>query len=75
MSSLGRNGEHWVEGGMICFTSMIAITPHLRDYISNGHINSNFHFPSKGKPGSRDLHCLHILFVGIFMLRKFQGTF
>lgn len=75
MSSLGKNGEHWVEGGVICFTSVIAIAPHWRDYISNGHVTSKFQFPSPGKPGSRVLHCLHSLFAGIFMLRKFQGTF
>lgn len=34
-------------GGMTCFTSVIAIAPCLRDYISNGHITSEFHFFSQ----------------------------
>ena len=72
MSSLGRNGDHWVEGGMTYFTSVIAVTPRLRDYLSSRHITSKFHFPSQGKPGSRRLDCLHIHFAGIFMLRKAQ---
>lgn len=34
-------------GGMTCFTSVIAIAPCLRDYISNGDITSEFHFFSQ----------------------------
>lgn len=75
MSSLGRKGEHWVEGGRVHFTSVINIAPHLRDYTSNAHVTSKFCFTSQAKPISRVLHCLHILLAGVFMLRTFQGTF
>lgn len=75
MSSLGRKGEHWVEGGRVCFTSVITVAPPLRDYSSNGHIISKFCFLSQAEPASRVLHSLHILLAGVFMLRTFQGTF
>lgn len=44
MSSLDMNGEQWVGGGVRRFTSMIAITPCLRDDISHGHRPSKFPF-------------------------------
>lgn len=75
MSSLGRKGEHWVEGAGVCFTSVITVAPPLRDYTSNGHIISKFCLSSQAEPGSGVLHSLHILLAGVFMLRTFQGTF
>ena len=73
MSSLDRKGEHWVEDGMIRFTSMIAIGPHLRDYTSNRHIDSTFPLRQSQAVEFYTV-CMFSLLVS-FMLRTFQGTF